>query len=143
LIEPRGSVTNTHDARATDAQARKTALLVGGVLLAIAAWNLYRGRMVIVAVFGVVGASLLVVGLLLPAVARVFHTAWMRFASALGYVNSRVLLTLMYYLVLTPYGFAMRLAGRDPLKRRAKPGESYWIPRKTTRQTREQFERLF
>ena len=44
MIEPRGSVTNTDGARATDAQARKTALLVGGVLLLIAAWNLYRGR---------------------------------------------------------------------------------------------------
>jgi hypothetical protein len=143
LIEPKGSVTNTHDARATDAQARKTALVVACVLLAIAAWNLYRGRTVVVAVFGITGATLLVVGLLLPAAARVFHRAWMRLASALGYVNSRVLLTLMYYLVLTPYGFVMRLAGRDPLKRRGKPGESYWIPRKTTRQTREQFERLF
>ena len=142
MIEPRGSVIDKQE-HVTDAQARKTALVVACVLLAIAAWNLYRGRMAVVAVFGVTGAALLIVGLLLPAAARVFHTAWMRFASALGYVNSRVLLTLMYYAVLSPYGFVMRLAGRDPLKRRGKPGESYWIPRKTTRQTREQFERLF
>jgi uncharacterized membrane protein HdeD (DUF308 family) len=143
LIEPRGSVTNTGDARVTDAQARKTALTVAGVLLVIAAWNLYRGRMTVVLIFGVVGAALLVAGLLLPAAARVFHTAWMRFASALGYVNSRVLLTLMYYLVLTPYSFVMRLAGRDALRRRGGRSDSYWIARKTTRQTREQFERLF
>ena len=90
-----------------------------------------------------VAIVLALVGLLLPAAARAFHDAWMRLASALGYVNSRVLLTLMYYLVLTPYGFIMRLAGRDPLRRRGKRGESYWIGRKTTRQTREQFERLF
>jgi hypothetical protein len=143
LIEPRGSVTNTREARVTDAQARKTALLVAGVLLLIAAWNLYRGRMTVVVILGSVGAALLIVGLLLPPVARGFHTAWMRFASALGYLNSRVLLTLMYYLMFTPYGFVMRLAGRDPLRRRGKWGESYWIPRKTTRQAREQFERLF
>jgi hypothetical protein len=142
LIEPRGSVTNTGDARVTDAQARKTALVVAAVLLAIAAWNLYRGRMAFV-VFGIGGAALLVVGLLLPAAARVFHTTWMRLASALGYVNSRVLLTLMYYLVLAPYGFVMRLAGRDTLRRRGKTQQSYWIARRATRQTREQFERLF
>src|SRR5437763_14449096 len=99
--------------------------------------------MTVVVIFGSIGALLLIVGLLLPAPARAFHNAWMRFASALGYVNSRVLLTLMYYLVLTPYGFVMRLAGRDPLRRRGKAGESYWIDRKLTRQTREQFERLF
>jgi hypothetical protein len=143
LIEPRGSVTNTGDARVTDAQARKTALVVAAVLLAIAAWNLYRGRMAFVLVFGIVGAALLVVGMLLRGAARAFHTIWMRLASALGYVNSRVLLTLMYYLVIAPYGFVMRLAGRDTLRRRGKTQESYWIARKATRQTREQFERLF
>jgi Saxitoxin biosynthesis operon protein SxtJ len=79
----------------------------------------------------------------LPHAARAFHSSWMRFASALGYVNSRVLLTLVYYLALAPYGFISRLAGRDPLRRRGKGGESYWVRRKLTRQTREQFERLF
>ena len=143
MIEPRDSAVNTHGERATDAQARKTALLVGGVLLVIAAWNFYRGRMTVVVVFAGVGALLLVAGLFVRAAARAFHNAWMRLASALGYVNSRVILTLMYYLVFTPYGFVMRLAGRDPLRRRAEAGESYWIERKRTRQTREQFERLF
>jgi hypothetical protein len=143
LIEPRGSVTSIHGERVTDSQARKTALLVAAVLLLIAAWSVYRGRATVVAVFGSLGAALALTGLLLPAAARAFHTAWMRFASALGRVNSRVLLTLMYYLVLTPYGFVMRLAGRDPLRRRGAARESYWIKRKTTRQTREQFERLF
>ena len=143
MIEPRGSVMNTHEARATDVQARKTALVVSGVLLLVAAWNLYRGRTAVVVIFVSVGALLLVAGLFVRAAARVFHNAWMRLASALGYVNSRVLLTLMYYLVLTPYGFVTRLAGRDPLRRRGKRGESYWIERKLTRQAREQFERLF
>ncbi len=66
-----------------------------------------------------------------------------RLAAALGYVNSRVLLTLMYYLVFTPYGLVSRLSGRDPLRRRAGAGESYWVERKRTRQAREGFERLF
>lgn len=143
MIEPKGSVTNTHDARVTDAQARKTVVLVSSVLLAIAAWNIYRGRIVPVVIFGVVGVTLLLAGLLMTRAARAFHTVWMRLASALGYVNSRVLLTLMYYLALAPYGLVSRLAGRDPLRRRGKRSESYWTKRKQTRQTREQFERLF
>ena len=143
MIEPKGSVTH-HDASAvTDAQARKSALLVAGVLLAIAAWNFYRGRLTVVLIFGSVGAALVVVGLFVPPAARGFHNAWMRFAAALGHVNSRVLLTLMYYLAVTPYGLVSRLAGRDPLRRRGTGGESYWVERKRTRQEREQFERLF
>jgi hypothetical protein len=143
LIEPRGSVTRSDEAGVTDAQARKSALLVAAVLLAVAAWNVYRGRTTVVVIFGAMGAALLVAGLLVAPAARAFHTAWMRFAVLLGHVNSRVLLTLMYYLVVTPYGVVTRLVGRDPLRRRGAKAESYWVERKATRQTREQFERLF
>ncbi len=67
----------------------------------------------------------------------------MTLAAALGYVNSRVLLTVLFYLVFAPYGFVSRLVKRDPLRRRGGRGESYWTPRKQTRQAREGFERLF
>jgi hypothetical protein len=127
----------------TNAQARKTALVVGSVLLAIAAWNYHRGRMAIVEIFGTLGAMLFVAGLFVPVAARSFHTGWMKFAYALGWINSRVLLTVLFYGVFAPYGFISRLAGRDPLRRRKAGGDTYWTTRKQTRQTREQFERLF
>ncbi|HEX8475254.1 MAG TPA: SxtJ family membrane protein [Pyrinomonadaceae bacterium] len=127
----------------TDAQARKSALIVGGVLVAIAAWNFYRGRMTAVAVLGGIGALLLLVGLFVPVLARAFHTRWMQLAALLGYVNSRILLTIMYYGVFMPYGVVSRLFGRDPLNRRRTNRDTYWVARKTTRQTKEQFERLF
>lgn len=127
----------------TDAQARKTAFVVAGVLLAIAAWNFYRGRMTVVLVAGGIGIALVLTGLLLPAIARRFHILWMSVAVALGWINSRILLSLMFYAVFTPYGIISRLAGRDPLKRRSANEDSYWIPRKRMRQTKEGFERLF
>lgn len=135
-----------HQTPVTDKQARKTALVVACVLLALAAWNLYRGRATYVAALGGTGCALLLVASpLLPAVfARRFHVVWMTAAALLGAINSRVLLSLMFYLVFTPYGFISRLAGRDPLNRRAAAKrESYWTPRKKTRQTKEGFERLF
>ena len=143
MIEPGGSVAGHGAAGVTDAQARKSALLVAGVLLAVAAWNLYRGRTTVVVIFGSLGAALVVAGLLVPPAARAFHTWWMRLAVLLGHVNSRVLLTLVYYLVVTPNGVVTRLVGRDPLRRRGAGGESHWVGRKTTRQSPEQFERLF
>ncbi|HEV7859030.1 MAG TPA: SxtJ family membrane protein [Pyrinomonadaceae bacterium] len=132
-----------HATNVTDTQARKTAFIVGGVLLLLAAWNLYRGRMTALYVLCGIASALFLSGLLLPPVARQFHILWMRFAVVLGYINSRILLSLMFYGVFTPYGLVMRLFGRDPLHRREARRESYWIPRKVTRQTKEQFERLF
>ena len=138
-------MTDAHDETkpVTNAQARNTALIVAGALLLLAAWNYHRGRMTVVAVLGGIGVALVIIGLLVPPLARAFHTFWMRVATLLGWVNSRVLLSLMFYGVLAPYNLVGRLIRRDPLRRRAAPSESYWIKRKQTRQTREQFERTF
>ncbi len=137
-------MTKGHDTPpVTDAQARKTALIVAGVLLLIAAWQYYRGRTTATIVLGAIGAALVIIGLLLPPVARGFHTLWMRLALLLGWVNSRILLGLMFYGVFAPYNLIGRLVRRDPLTRRSARRDTYWQPRKHTRQTREQFERTF
>ncbi|MBI3666534.1 MAG: hypothetical protein HY236_09990 [Acidobacteria bacterium] len=130
------------DRRAELKQARKTALAVGSVLLVLAGGSLWRGHLLRAEIFGGAGAVLLLLGLAAPRWTVPFHRAWMKLAGWLGYVNSRVLLSIMYYGVLTPVGFLLRLAGRDPLRRR-KGAASCWIPRPRTRQDREQFERLF
>ena len=143
MIEPRDRGAHAAGDAVTKEQARKSALVVAAVLFLIAAWNLYRGRTTVVVVLGSLGGLLVVAGLFVPAAARAFHGAWMRLAAVLGYVNSRVLLTLTYYGMMTPYGIVSRLVGRDPLHRRGSRGESHWVERKTTRQAKEQFERLF
>ncbi len=124
-------------------QARKTALSVGAVLLALSAFSLWRNHLLRSEFLGGAGLCLILIGLLTPGFAVPFHVAWMKLAGALGYVNSRVILSLTYYGILTPVGFLIRLAGRDPLNRRRRPAESYWIRRAKPRQDREQFERLF
>jgi hypothetical protein len=126
----------------TNSQARKTALIVSGVLLLLAAWNYHRGRSTLVAVLGTAALALLIASFVPPA-ARRFHVAWMKLAGILGYINSRVLLFLLFYLAITPYGLISRLFGRDPLNRRGMAKSSYWIPRKISKQTREKFERSF
>jgi len=127
----------------SDSQARKTALVVAGVLFAIALWNLYRGRLMVVAILATIAGVLTLIGLFVPVAARAFHRFWMGIAAVLGYVNSRILLSLLYYGLFTPVGLVRRLLGKDPMKRRG-PGESsYWVMREYTRQTKDQFERLF
>lgn len=143
MIEPTFETGEARAAGPTRAEARKTALIVAAVLASVAAWNLYRGRMAVAYATGGISVALAAAGLFVPAASSLFHTAWMRLAAVLGYVNSRVLLGLMYYGVFTPYGLVSRLAGRDPLGRRKPKGGSYWTPRKRTRQEREGFERLF
>lgn len=137
-------MTNGHEPPPlTDAQARKTALIVAGMLLLLAAWNYHRGRMFVVYALGGAGAALLVSGLLLPPLARGFHVFWMRVAVVLGWINSRIILGLMFYGVFAPYNLVGRLLRRDKLDRRKPARQSYWVARTKTRQTKEQFERSF
>lgn len=126
----------------SDKQARKTAVLVTAALTVVGAVLWWRGRVTGAAVVGVIAVALFLVGVFIPPLAKVFHRAWMTFAFALGYINSRIILTLIYFLVFVPYGLISRLVGRDPLQLRQKK-DSYWTPRIAKRQSKEQFERLF
>ena len=124
-------------------QARKTALVVGAVFLALAAWSLWRAHPLRAQAFGAAGGVLILLGALAPHLAIPFHRAWMKAAAWLGWINSRIILGVMYYGVMTPVGLLTRLLGRDPLRRRRISPDTHWVTRPKTRQQREGFERLF
>lgn len=123
--------------------ARKTCLVVAAVSAAVFVFAWYRGGVRTMYVTAAVSAVLIVIGLFTPPIAILFHRGWMRFAHALGWVNSRIILSLVYFLVFVPYKVISRIAGRDPLALRQPQGASYWTKREKTRQAKEGFERLF
>ncbi len=65
-------------------------------------------------------------GLVWPAGLKPVYRVWMTLAVILGYFVSRILLSLIYYLVVTPIGLIMRLIGKDLLDLKLKDRESYW-----------------
>jgi hypothetical protein len=121
---------------------RSFGVSVGAVLCVIAALLVWRGRIGRAEVVGGVGAVLLVAGLVAPAILKYPSAAWWAFAKALGYVNARVLLTVLFAVVLTPIAFVWRLTGKDPLARRrgAYPG---WTPYPARYRDPKHFERMF
>ena len=75
------------------------------------------------------GAFFLLSGLLLPQILRPIEVAWMKLAEVLSAVMTRVILTLAYFLVMTPFGIVLRLMGKDLLKLKIEPErDSYWLP---------------
>jgi hypothetical protein len=110
---------------------RSFGLSVGGVLVAIAAALVWRGRIGRAEVLGTVGAVLFVCGAAYPPVLKWPSALWWRFSRALGYVNARVLLTVLFAVVLTPLSVVWRLTGKDPLARRREqwPGWSTYPAR--------------
>ena len=58
----------------------------------------------------------LVIGVLSPRILRKPYQAWMQLGHLLGYVNSRIILGLVFIAVLQPIAFVMRAFGYDPLR---------------------------
>ena len=73
----------------SERQERKSAFIVGAVLLLIAAWNTWRGRPMVYWPAGAAGLALLLTGLLSVSGSHKFHRLWMRLAHALGYVKAQ------------------------------------------------------
>ncbi|HJO05460.1 MAG TPA: SxtJ family membrane protein [Acidobacteriota bacterium] len=76
-----------------------------------------------------VGAAFLVTGLVVPRVLAPIERLWMALARVLQVVMTTLILTLTFFVVMTPMGFLLRLSGKDLLDKRRDPdAESYWVP---------------
>src|SRR5579875_2933543 len=90
----------------------------------IAAWQgLVRGRVglaLAMAALAIVGG----LGLIRPRLIRPVFVSWMVLAFPIGWAVSLLTLGLVYYGLFLPIGLAFRLAGRDALQLRPRPGVS-------------------
>jgi hypothetical protein len=101
------------------------------VFLLLAAVSWWRGHVTPPLVLGGVGAALVLPALLVPRVLGPVEHAWMAMAAVLGAVNTRILLTLVYVVVVTPIGWIRRLGG-DPLERGlGSDAPTHWVPRES------------
>lgn len=75
-------------------------------------------------------ALTLTVTLIKPDWLTPLNRAWMKLAEVLNRIVSPVVLGVMFFGLFAPMGWAMRLSGRDALKRRFDPAaRSYWVKR--------------
>ena len=88
----------------------------------------WRGRRVSAEGLALAAVVFFLVGALIPARLRPFYGPWMKFAEILGYINTRILLGLFFFVGITPTGLLMRLTGKDTMSRtfKRKGGSSYW-----------------
>lgn len=121
---------------------RKFGLTVGIVFIGIAAFSLWRGHVLRAEVTMALGSALLLAALIRPSSLRGIAAGWSRIGHALGWVNSRVLLTVLFGIVLWPIGVLSRLFGSDPLDIR-RTGESLWTPYSTRLRDPKHYESLF
>ena len=80
--------------------------------------------------FAYISGSILFLGIVYPIALKPLYISWMSFAVVLGFFMTRLILSLLFILVFTPAGIAIRLLGKDPLDQKIeKQKSSYWIKR--------------
>ena len=116
-------------ARLSRAEARKFGLGVGAVFLAMGAVFWWRDREAAAAVAGIAGAALMTAGLVRPQGLGAVYRAWMGLARAISVVTTPITVGVMYFVVFTPLGLVMRVAGRKPLPPRVTGQPTLWTKR--------------
>ena len=108
---------------------RRFGLVLAAVFAVIALWPLINAApprwwaLAIAAVLGGLGA-------VYPGLLATPNRLWMRFGALLGAIVSPIVMGIMFYIVLTPVAWVMRLAGRDALSLKTDAAaDSYWVER--------------
>lgn len=72
----------------------------------------------------------LALAILRPMLLAPLNRAWTRIGLVLHRIVNPLIMGLIFYLVITPFALAMRLAGRDALHlKKSEAAESYWVDR--------------
>jgi hypothetical protein len=112
------------------------ALFFFGILFGLALW---RHKIIATNVFGIL-SFLGLCFLLLPAPLRPVYARWLKISHFIGTVMTALILTLAYYLVITPTALLKRLFSGRPLPLAPdKDATTYWVSRTEPVQSKERF----
>lgn len=131
------------DIRATTKEARKFGLTIGLFLLALSGFLFWKGRPSSQAV-ALAGGAFALLGLAAPILLKPIYKVWMTFAVVMGFIMTRVILSVLFYAIFTPVSVVARLLGRDLLGERLDDGAAtYWVRRPSEPFDPKSSERMF
>lgn len=92
----------------------------------------------------IAGAIFLVLAVAIPEALRPLYVVWMAIGAVLAWVNTRIILGAVFYLVMTPIGLLMKLGGKDILGTRIDPdAATYWVAQPPDDRGARRYEQMF
>ena len=122
---------------------RNFGITIGVILLIIAGFLFWKEKesSQILLTFGV---TLCILGIVIPFILKPIYWVWMIFATILGWIMTRVILSLLFYTIFTPIGLILRFFRKQFLELRwDKSKESYWNFRTNEYLKKENYEKQF
>jgi len=115
----------------TTKQLRSFGLLVGGIFAAIGVWPLLVHRAELRWWSLIIAALLILPAAIYPNSLFWPYKGWMMLGHVMGWINTRIILGVIFYGVVTPIGIFRRWLRKDPMGRRLRPDlDSYRVVRK-------------
>jgi hypothetical protein len=119
-------------------------LAMAVVLGGIGIWQALLGRPTAGIVLGGIAVAFLLAAVVRPRILLPLYVPWMKFGFGMGWVMTRVILTVFYFLVISPFALVRRVLGKDSLDRDLDGSAStWWRERKGDPPPRERYERQF
>ncbi len=138
-------ISDIRTIKSTPRDLRNFAYIVGGIFLALGVWFYIAGRRYSLLAAGI-GVALILAGRFYAKILKPFHRCWMALGTTLGFVMTRVILLVAFYIIVTPLAAVMRLLGKRPLEMEFRPKnalETYWHYREVNATAKERLEKQF
>lgn len=116
--------------------------VIGFILLIICIFLLVRGKDSFIYFFSI-GSILIILGGITPVILKPIYKIWMVFAVIIGWIMTRVILSVLFFSIITTIGIFTRLIGKDFLNLRSKNNESYWNIRNKEYELNQDYEKQF
>ncbi|MCS6328545.1 MAG: hypothetical protein H8K06_15885 [Nitrospira sp.] len=117
-------------------ELRNFGLMVGGMLCVIGIWPMIRHGEAIRLWAILPGAPLILLGLATPTMLGPIFKVWMKIGHVMGWINTRIILGVLYFGLITPMGVVMRMFGWDSMSRALRQdAESYRVVRQARPRT--------
>ena len=94
-------------------------------------------------IFMIIASVLMLFGIILPVILKPLYLVWMIFAVILGWIMTRVILTFLFYIVITPIALITRILGEDFLSLKHISSSTYWNSRDSSNELNQDYEKQF
>ncbi len=122
---------------------KKFGITMGIALLVITLFIFIRHKHSIL-ITSIISAIFFILAFIMPSLLKPVYILWMRLAFILSWINTRLILIIVFYLIFTPISISIRLFGIDLLDRKIdKNRNSYWRRKESQASNSLNYERQF
>ena len=114
-----------------------------GIILSLFGLFLFYKQFDYFIYFVSVGLTFLCLGLIAPKILKPIYKVWMTFAVIIGWIMTRLILSVLFYSVITGIAILTRIIGKDFLNLKINNKESYWNNRNSDHELKQNYEKQF